>query len=89
MNTIAELGGHFPFEMTEDERRMQSELIDAMTKSEPGAFSYSRTSGSGLRVPHHTDYRGSASGDISGNLDSIGITPPENGGPGMQPGFLR
>lgn len=83
MNTIAELGGHFPFEMTEDERRMQSELIDAMTKSEPGAFSYSRTSGSGLRVPHHTDYRGSASGDISGNLDSIGITPPENGGPSM------
>lgn len=83
MNHIGELGGHFPFEMTDDERRMQSELIDAMTKSEPGAFSYSRTSGSGLRVPHHTDYRGTSASDVSGNLDSLGITPPENGGSAM------
>lgn len=79
MNTIAELGGHFPFEMTEDERRMQTELVEAMSKNEPGGFSYSRTSGSGLRVPHHTDYRGNPAGDISGNLDSIGITPPSGG----------
>jgi hypothetical protein len=85
MNNIAELGGHFPFEMTEDERRMQSELIDAMTKSEPGAFSYSRTSGSGLRVPHHTDYRGNIS-DGSGNLDSLGVTPPESAGMGRDLG---
>lgn len=78
INIIEELGGHFPFETTEDERRMQSELIDAMTKSEPGAFSYSRTSGSGLRVPHHTDYRGNVSNDPSGNLDSLGVTPPDS-----------
>lgn len=74
MNTIAELGGHFPFELTDDERRMQSELMDAISKNDTGTFSYSRTAGSGLRVPHHTDYRGNLSNDSSGNLD-MGITP--------------
>jgi hypothetical protein len=82
MNTIAELGGHFPFEFTEDERRMQSELMDAIAKNETGEFSYSRTSGSGLRVPHHTDYRGdslSSTNGMGSTLDSIGITPEPNG----------
>ncbi|KAH7326700.1 hypothetical protein B0I35DRAFT_405899 [Stachybotrys elegans] len=87
MNTIAELGGQFPFELTEDERRMQSELMDAISKSEPGTFSYSRTAGSGLRVPHHTDYRGEPINGMGGNLDSIGITPEDNGG--MVPGDLN
>lgn len=75
MNTIAELGGTFPFEFTEDERRMQSELMDAITKNDTGTFSYSRTSGSGLRVPHHTDYRGDPVNNLAGNLDTLGITP--------------
>jgi hypothetical protein len=80
MNTLAELGHPFPYEFTDDERRMQSELIDAMNKNDAGNFSYTRTNGSGLRVPSHTDYRGSANSDIpSANLDSVGITPPENG----------
>lgn len=56
MNAIAELGGHFPFELTEDEKRMQTELMEAMSKND--SLSYSRTAGSGLRVPHHTDIRG-------------------------------
>ncbi|VUC36176.1 unnamed protein product, partial [Clonostachys rosea] len=85
MNTIAELGGQFPFEVTEDERRMQSELIDAINKNEAGTFSYSRTAGSGLRVPHHTDYRGNPAGE--GGMDSLGITPPDNNGSGL-PGDL-
>ncbi|KAI5463017.1 hypothetical protein BGZ63DRAFT_181225 [Mariannaea sp. PMI_226] len=79
MNTIAELGGHFPFELTEDERRMQTELMDALSKNENGTFSYSRTAGSGLRVPHHTDYRGEPVGSGGGNVDSISISPDENG----------
>ncbi|KAM4059395.1 helix-loop-helix DNA-binding domain-containing protein [Hirsutella rhossiliensis] len=83
MNNIAELGGHFPFELTEDERRMQTELMDAMVKSETGSFSYSRTSGSGLRVPNHTDYRGDPVNSLTANLDSIGITPEENGNVSM------
>jgi hypothetical protein len=82
MNTIAELGGHFPFELTEDERRMQSELMDAIGRNDAGDFSYSRTSGSGLRVPHHTDYRGesvNSTGGVGSTLDSIGITPEPTG----------
>ncbi|KOS21142.1 Microphthalmia-associated transcription factor [Escovopsis weberi] len=83
MNTIAELGGHMPFELTDDERRMQSELMDAIAKNESGAFSYSRTSGSGLRVPHHTDYRGEVLNGLGANLDSVGITPEGSGSGGM------
>jgi hypothetical protein len=82
MNTIAELGGHFPFEFTEDERRMQSELMEAIRKNETGEdFSYSRTAGSGLRVPNHTDLRGDPLNGTHGmgsNLD-LGITPSPNG----------
>jgi hypothetical protein len=85
MNIIAEMGGHFPFEHTDDERRMQSELMDAIGKNDTGAFTYSRTAGSGLRVPHHTDYRGdtvsgSNSGSLGPNLDTVGITPEGSSG---------
>lgn len=81
-NIIAELGGHFPFELTEDEKRMQSELMDAITRNDTGTFSYSRTAGSGLRVPHHTDYRGDSVNSAGGNLDSLGITPEGSAGLG-------
>jgi hypothetical protein len=80
MNTITELGGQFPFELTEDERRMQGELMEAIVKNENGSFSYTRTAGSGLRVPNHTDYRGEALNGSGPNLDSIGITPEGSGG---------
>ncbi len=78
---IQELGGVFPFELTEDERRMQSELVDAMAKNEMGvSWSYSRGHGSGLRVPKHTDYRGDSIGQNnsggSGN-DSTSMSPNE------------
>ncbi|CEJ82315.1 Putative HLH transcription factor (GlcD gamma) [[Torrubiella] hemipterigena] len=83
MNTIAELGGQFPFELTDDERRMQSELMDTISKNEMGAFSYTRTAGSGLRVPHHTDYRGEPiNSGIGGGLDGVGITPEPGVGGG-------
>lgn len=82
-NIITEMGGHVPFELTEDEKRMQSELMDSLARNDTGTFSYSRTSGSGLRVPHHTDYRGdSLNGGPGGTLDSLGITPEESGGLG-------
>ncbi|KAH6895174.1 bHLH family transcription factor [Thelonectria olida] len=79
MNTITELGGHFPFELTEDERRMQTELMEALSKNENGGFSYSRTAGSGLRVPHHTDYRGDPTNSTGGSVDPISLSPDENG----------
>ena len=55
---ITSLGGSWPFEMTEDERRMRSELLDAMEKNDPSTFSYTRGPGSGLRVPKHTNHAG-------------------------------
>ncbi|KAG5925407.1 hypothetical protein E4U53_003313 [Claviceps sorghi] len=79
MNTIAELGGHFPFELTDDERRMQTELMEAISRCDSGTFSYSRTAGSGLRVPTHTDYRGDPVNSLTANLDAIGLTPDDNG----------
>ncbi|KAI0391604.1 hypothetical protein F5Y17DRAFT_399091 [Xylariaceae sp. FL0594] len=60
INTIAELGGTVPFSISDDEKRMQTELSEAWAKNEPHTFSYSRYAGSGLRVPQHTDYKGDA-----------------------------
>lgn len=61
-NYIIEIGGQVPFEPTDDEKRMQSELAEAMQRcemvEEGKNFTYSRRAGSGLRVPHHTDYKG-------------------------------
>lgn len=81
MNAIAELGGHFPFELTEDEKRMQTELMEAISKNEvPG---YSRTTGSGLRVPHHTDFRGEPMNG-SGNVgDGTSVSPGATNGTGL------
>ena len=55
---ITSLGGVFPFEQTEDEKRMRSELADAMEKNDASSFSYSRAPGTGLRVPKHTNISG-------------------------------
>ena len=57
-NLITSLGGSWPFEITEDEKRMRTELFEAMEKNDPSSFSYSRGPGSGLRVPKHTNHSG-------------------------------
>ncbi|KAI9674796.1 MAG: hypothetical protein M1817_001700 [Caeruleum heppii] len=57
---ITSLGGTFPFEQTEEEKRMRSELLDAMVKNDASTFSYSRAPGSRLRVPKHTNLEGEA-----------------------------
>ncbi|TGO55993.1 hypothetical protein BOTNAR_0232g00010 [Botryotinia narcissicola] len=41
-NFIAELGGTWPYEKTEDEKRMHTELMDAMTKNGEASFEYTR-----------------------------------------------
>ena len=70
-NYIADLGGHFPFEPTEDEKRMQTELLDAIQKNNASTFSYSRGPGTGLRVPKHTDVKGDPIGsNASGVIES-------------------
>ncbi|EON96917.1 putative helix-loop-helix dna-binding domain-containing protein [Phaeoacremonium minimum UCRPA7] len=94
INTIAELGGQVPFEMTDDEKRMQTELLEAIAKNETAEFTYSRAAGSGLRVPHHTDYKGeplngapdisiSPDGDLNGGMvDSNQFWGDEDDGSG-------
>ncbi len=89
INALYERGGQLPFEITDDERRMQSELMEAIARNDelmaqqvqagqdPKPLSYSRTDGSQLRVPHHTDYRGVALGS------NPSASPGENGAGGM------
>lgn len=55
---ITGLGGSWPFQVTDEEKRMRSELMEAMEKNDPSSFSYSRADGSGLRVPQHTNLAG-------------------------------
>jgi Helix-loop-helix DNA-binding domain len=75
-NLIGELGGQYPFEPTEDERRMQTELIDAMHKNSVSTFSYSRAPGTGLRVPKHTDVKGDPiGGNVNNVIDSTSLSP--------------
>lgn len=55
---ISQLGGTWPFQITDDERRMRSELMDAMEKNDASSFAYTRAHGTGLRVPKHTNLAG-------------------------------
>ncbi|KAJ9138536.1 Microphthalmia-associated transcription factor [Coniochaeta hoffmannii] len=89
INTIIEMGGSVPFEFSDDERRMQTELLEAFAMNEanpdggkPATFSYSRTAGTGLRVPQHTDYKGEpldSNGNPTGNHVSISPDADGNG----------
>ncbi|ROT37004.1 GLCD beta [Sodiomyces alkalinus F11] len=81
MNVISELGGHFPFELTEDEKRMQTELMEAMSKND--TMSYSRTPGSGLRVPNHTDIRGESLNGSRNTTEGISVSPGGDSNGGM------
>lgn len=75
LSLIQELGGHAPFDITEDEKRMQTELLEAMAKNESTEFTYSRTAGTGLRVPHHTDYKGEPLNGANPGTDLNAISP--------------
>lgn len=72
---LRQLNIEWPFEITEDEKRMRSELIDAMEKNDPTTFAYTRTNGSGLRVPRHTNMAGEAL-QPNGTLSPQSLSPP-------------
>jgi len=74
-NMITDLGGVFPFEQTEDEKRMHTELMDSMVKNDGGNFAYSRHPGSGLRVPKHTDVKGDSIGGSNSNQLDNSLSP--------------
>ncbi|POS73613.1 hypothetical protein DHEL01_v207994 [Diaporthe helianthi] len=75
INLIHDLGGDPPFGITEDEKRMQTELLEALAKNEATEFTYSRTAGSGLRVPHHTDYKGEPLNSAGHSTEMSSISP--------------
>lgn len=81
---IRSLGGKWPFEPTESEKRMRTELLGVFASNNISDFGYSRAPGSGLRVPKHTDLKGDlldgrAAADSSslspdvGNLNHTGL----------------
>lgn len=76
---ITSLGGRWPFEQTEDEKRMRSELLNAMAENNPSSFSYTRGSGSGLRVPDHTNHAGDPL-----DPNQMGTMSPQSLSPGVQ-----
>ncbi|RKF60673.1 putative helix-loop-helix dna-binding domain-containing protein [Erysiphe neolycopersici] len=77
VNYIAELGGTFPFQPSEDEKRMQTELMDAICKNNVDKFHYSRAPGSGLRVPKHTDLKGDPISSTS-HSEKVESLSPDN-----------
>ena len=78
---ITSLGGQFPFEQSEDEKRMRTELMNAMADNDPSTFSYSRGPGSTLRVPGHTNVMGEPLGQ-----GQMGQMSPQSLSPGVQSG---
>lgn len=81
---IAQLGGRFPFEHSEDEKRMRSELLNAMTENDASTFQYTRGPGSGLRVPNHTTVSGESINQA--NMGTLGTLSPQSLSPGVQSG---
>ena len=79
---IASLGGQFPFEQSEDDKRMRTELMTAMSDNDASSFSYSRGPGSGLRVPNHTN----VVGEPLGTAQQMGTLSPQSLSPGVQSG---
>ncbi|KAL4905811.1 hypothetical protein BDW74DRAFT_12996 [Aspergillus multicolor] len=74
---ISSLGGTWPFEQTEEEKRMRTEILDAIEKNDPSSFHYSRAPGTGLRVPKHTNIAGDAVSN--GALSPQSLSPPFSG----------
>lgn len=76
---VESLGGTYPFDTTEEDKRMASELQTAIEKNGVHNFRYSRAPGTNLRVPGYTDYAGQpVSGDsvISSPRVSPGAPKP-------------
>ena len=90
-NHITQLGGQWPFQISEDDKRMRTELMDAVEKVDPGSFSYTRHDGSGLRVPKHTTISGERILHNDGNslspLSNLELSPGfHSGGSGTNSG---
>jgi hypothetical protein len=66
-------GEEWVVEETEEDRRMRTELLDAVERNGKNNFKYSRAPGSGLRVPKHTNVAGESLSQISPQSLSPGL----------------
>nr|OQO25218.1 hypothetical protein B0A51_05791 [Rachicladosporium sp. CCFEE 5018] len=94
---VQNLGGVWPYDPNDEEKRMNSEICEVLNKHAPlGGFTgYSRAAGSGLRVPGFTNVAGdsvNADGQVISNGNSHGqqsISPGfQSGGSGMSSGGM-
>ena len=90
-NFLQELGQAWPFEQSEDEKRMHSEICEVLNKhaSSGDISDYSRGPGSGLRVPGFTTVAGeslNADGQVTGNGIPSGNAQQQAMSPGFQSG---
>ncbi|KAI2028505.1 hypothetical protein LOZ47_006866, partial [Ophidiomyces ophidiicola] len=84
---ISSLGGTWPFEQTEEDKRMRTELLDAMEKNNANSFAYSRAPGTGLRVPKHTNVAGEPIHGGHSGMGSQSLSPGfHSGGSGANSG---
>ncbi|KAF2771667.1 hypothetical protein EJ03DRAFT_268106 [Teratosphaeria nubilosa] len=93
---ISRLGGAWPFEQGDDEKRMHSEIWEILSKHQQlGGFAYTRGPGSGLRVPGYTNVAGdtiNADGSVTSNgynANQQSVSPGfQSGGSGMSSGEM-
>lgn len=85
---VDHLGGVWPFELTEEDKRMHSEICEVLNKHAASGdiSSYSRGPGSGLRVPGFTNVAGDSVGP-DGQVTSNGYSSNSQQGQAMSPGF--
>ena len=81
---LQKIGGELPFEISEEEKRMRTELIDSVENNGPANFQYSRANGSGLHVPKHTDLSGEA---LPHPISPQSLSPAAHNGGGMAAGM--
>jgi len=80
-------GEEWSTDPTEDEKRMKTEIMEALEKNGTGTFRYSRGPGSGLRVPHHTNLAGEPVSGISPQSLSPGMQSTGSGSGSNQPQY--
>jgi len=85
---VQQLGGAWPFEQSEDERRMHSEICEILNKHAAygDIAQYSRAPGSGLRVPGYTNVAGDSVGGPNG-CPPGGSSSSSHNPQALSPGF--
>ena len=78
---LASIGQPWPFQQTEDDKRMRTEIMAAMQANDPSTFAYSRGPGTGLRVPGHTNPAGEPIDSMHmGTISPQSLSPADHTG---------